>query len=81
MRSRTSLPALVGGLQDRGVIRAGAAADVVVFDLAKVNDPSVYTNPHQLSEGMVWVFVNGQDAVRNGEYTGTLAGRVLQKGR
>lgn len=81
VRSMTSLPAQVWGLPDRGVLRAGAAADVVVFDLEKINDPSSYTEPHQLAEGMVWVFVNGEAAVREGGFTGALAGRVLQKGR
>lgn len=81
IRSMTSLPALVYGMPDRGVLRAGAAADVVVFDLARVKDTAEYTAPHQLAEGMVWVFVNGQAAVRDGEFTDVRAGRVLQKGR
>jgi N-acyl-D-aspartate/D-glutamate deacylase len=81
IRSMTSLPAMVYGLPGRGVLRAGAAADVVVFDLAGVRDLAEYTAPHQLAEGMVWVFVNGQAAIRGGEVTDAMAGRVLQKGR
>jgi N-acyl-D-aspartate/D-glutamate deacylase len=81
VRSMTSLPALVWGIPDRGELRAGAAADVVVFDLDRVRDTAEYTDPHQLAEGMVWVFVNGEAAVRRGEFTGTVAGKVLQKGR
>ncbi|HSG09691.1 MAG TPA: amidohydrolase family protein [Longimicrobiales bacterium] len=81
IRSMTSLPALVWGMPDRGTLRAGAAADVVVFDLGKVKDTAEYTAPHQLAEGMIWVFVNGQAAVRRGDFTDTRAGRVLQKGR
>jgi N-acyl-D-aspartate/D-glutamate deacylase len=81
IRSMTSLPALVWGLSDRGALRAGAAADVVVFDLDRVKDTAEYTAPHQLAEGMVWVFVNGQAAVRAGAFADTRAGRVLQKGR
>jgi N-acyl-D-aspartate/D-glutamate deacylase len=55
-------------------------ADVAVFDLARVRDMAEYTDPHQLAEGMVWVFVNGEAAIRNGEFTDVRAGRVLQKG-
>jgi N-acyl-D-aspartate/D-glutamate deacylase len=81
VRSMTSLPALVYGMQDRGVLRAGAVADVVVFDLAKIRDAAQYTAPHQLAEGMVWVFVNGTAAVAEGAFTGDLSGKVLRKGR
>lgn len=81
IRSMTSLPALVYGMEDRGTLRSGALADVVVFDLDRIRDTAEYTDPHQLAEGMVWVFVNGQAAVADGEFTGALAGRVLQKGR
>lgn len=81
IRSMTSLPALVWGMSDRGSLRPGAAADVVVFDLERVKDKAEYTAPHQLSEGMVWIFVNGQAAMRNGTFTEARAGRVLQKGR
>ncbi|MCG6958079.1 MAG: amidohydrolase family protein [Gemmatimonadetes bacterium] len=80
IRSMTSLPAWVWKIPDRGVLRAGAFADVVVFDLAKVKDTATYTDPHQLAEGMVWVFVNGQPAIARGQFTGTLAGKVLRKG-
>lgn len=81
VRTMTSLPALVYGMQDRGVLRAGAAADVVVFDLDRVMDTSEYTAPHQLAEGMVWVFVNGQAAIRDGAVTDVRAGQVLLKSR
>ena len=80
IRSMTSLPAWVWKIPDRGVLRAGAYADVLVFDLARVKDTATYTDPHQLAEGMVWVFVNGQAAIARGELTGVKAGRVLQKG-
>ena len=80
IRSMTSLPALVYQMPDRGVIRAGAAADLVVFDLDRVHDPSVYTDPHQLAEGMEWVFVNGTAAIAEGSFTDARSGRVLRKG-
>lgn len=79
IRSMTSLPARVYRMPDRGEIRVGAAADLVVFDLARVHTASVFTDPHHLAEGMDWVFVNGQPAVADGEFTGALAGQVLRK--
>jgi N-acyl-D-aspartate/D-glutamate deacylase len=81
IRSMTSLPALVFQIPDRGILRAGAAADVVIFDLNRVKDTAEYTDPHQLAEGMVWVFVNGVPTIASGEFSGALSGRVLQKGR
>ena len=79
IRSMTSLPAQVYRIPDRGLLREGMAADVVVFDLAAVRDRATFTEPHQLSEGVVHIFVNGQAAVRDGEFTGVLAGEVLRK--
>ena len=79
IRSMTGLPAQALRIPDRGVLRTGAYADVVVFDLARLNDPATFTEPHQLAEGMREVFVNGEAALSSGEFTGTLAGRVLRK--
>ena len=79
IRSMTSLPAQVYRIPDRGLIQEGVAADVVVFDLARTREMGTYTDPHQLAEGMVHVFVNGQAAIRDGEFTGVLAGQVLRK--
>lgn len=81
IRSMTSLPATVFDLEDRGVLREGAAADIAVFDLEGIVDSAEYTAPHQLAEGMVHVLVNGAAAIRDGEFVGARAGRVLQKGR
>jgi N-acyl-D-aspartate/D-glutamate deacylase len=75
----TSLPAHVFGIEDRGEIRAGAFADIVVFDLAKVQDKATYQSPHEMSEGFDWVIVNGQIVRKEGEFTGVRAGRVLKK--
>ena len=79
IRSMTGLPAQVFRISDRGVLRPGAYADVAVFDLALLNDPATFTEPHQLAEGMVEVFVNGEAALSSGATTGTLAGRVLRR--
>ncbi len=81
IRSMTSLPALVFGMPHRGMLREGAVADVVVFDLASVDDVAEFTDPHHYSEGMVHVFVNGVPAIRDGDFTGELPGRVLRKSR
>ncbi|MBI3402397.1 MAG: amidohydrolase family protein [Acidobacteria bacterium] len=81
VRSMTSLPASVFGLKDRGVLRPGAWADVLVFDPAKVRDVATYLEPHQLSEGMAYVLVNGRIAKDDNNWTGTLAGRVVTPDR
>jgi len=81
IRSMTSLPATVFGLKDRGQLRAGAYADVLIFDLAKVNDAATYDEPHQLSKGFDDIIVNGELARRNGKFTTALAGRVLRPER
>jgi N-acyl-D-amino-acid deacylase len=81
IRSMTSLPAQVFALKDRGQIRAGAFADLLVFDPAKVNDPATYAEPHQLAEGMVHVMVNGVLVRENSRFTNELPGRVLAPDR
>ncbi len=81
VRSMTSLPATVYRVPDRGSLRAGSFADVVVFDLARVKDMATYAQPHQMAEGMVHVLVNGRLAIRNGEFTDILSGEVLQRSR
>ncbi len=77
IRSMTSLSAAVMGLPERGLLAPGMAADVVVFDLERITDKATYTDPHQLSEGMVYVLVNGEIAVDRGEFTEVMSGRVL----
>jgi N-acyl-D-amino-acid deacylase len=77
VRSMTSLPAQVFGLKDRGVIRRGARADLVVFDPAAIHDRATYASPQQLAEGMHWVIVNGGVVLDDGKTTGATPGRVL----
>jgi N-acyl-D-amino-acid deacylase len=79
IRSMTSLPAMVFGMKDRGVIREGAAADIVIFDLARVADRATYTDPHQLAEGMWYVLVNGQVVISEGKFTPAMPGKVLRR--
>jgi N-acyl-D-amino-acid deacylase len=80
IRSMTSLPASVFGMKDRGVIREGAAADIVIFDPAKVVEKSTYVDPHHLAEGMTHVLVNGVAVIAGGKFTDHLPGKVLRKG-
>jgi N-acyl-D-aspartate/D-glutamate deacylase len=67
------------GLTDRGELRAGAFADVLVFDPNAIREEATYTEPRKLASGMAWVIVNGVPAVQDGKATGALAGRVLKK--
>jgi N-acyl-D-amino-acid deacylase len=77
IRSMTSLPAQVFALKDRGQVRSGAFADLLVFDPTTVNDPASYQEPHQLAEGMVHIVVNGTLVREDGKFTSELPGRVL----
>jgi N-acyl-D-aspartate/D-glutamate deacylase len=79
IRSMTSLSASVFGIADRGILREGAFADVIVFDPAKVADRATYQSPHALADGMDWVIVNGAIARREGAFTGARMGKVLKK--
>lgn len=81
VRSMTSLPAQVFALKDRGQIRAGAFADILIFDPAKVNDAATYQDPHQLAEGMTHIVVNGVVVRDNGKFNAELPGRVLSPER
>ena len=65
-------------LKDRGTIKAGYFADLAIFDPAKVQDHSVPGDPHQFSEGMAQVFVNGVQVLRDGDHTGNMPGRVVR---
>ena len=81
VRSMTSLPASVFGLKDRGMLRPGAWADILVFDSAKVRDAATYLEPHQMSEGIEYVIVNGAIEKDANAFTGKLGGRVVTPDR
>jgi N-acyl-D-amino-acid deacylase len=81
IRRMTSLPARTFHLSDRGAIREGAAADLVLFDPARVQDKATYDRPHQYSEGFDYVIVNGKIAVENGKITDQRGGVVLRPHR
>ena len=80
IRGMTSLAAAFLGLSDRGLVRLGFAADLVVFDVAKIRDRATYDDPKLYSEGTVHVLVNGRVAIKQGTATGTLAGEPLLRG-
>ena len=74
----TGLPARKIQLEDRGVIRPGAFADLVAFDPATVSDTATYSDPHQYPVGVEIVIVNGVITARDGGLTGELAGRPVR---
>ncbi len=78
VRKLTSLPADVLSLADRGRLRTGAFADVVIFDPKTIQDHSTYQKPMQYATGVSDVWVNGKRVLKDGEPTGTLSGRVLR---
>ena len=78
VRRLTSLPARTLRLERRGLLMPGYFADVVVFDPERVQDNATYDNPHQYATGVQHVAVNGTLALRDGEHTGALPGRVVR---
>ncbi|HEV2720227.1 MAG TPA: D-aminoacylase [Thermoanaerobaculia bacterium] len=81
IRRMTSLVATNLGIADRGTLRPGAFADVVVFDPATIAAHATYEKPMQYATGVVHVFVNGTQIVRSGEHTGAKPGRVVVRSR
>ncbi len=79
IRSMTSLPAAVVRIQDRGAIRPGAFADVVVFDPDQIKDTATYEQPQQLATGVSDVLVNGVVVLADGTFTDARPGRVLRR--
>lgn len=80
VRKMTSLPAQRFGIWDRGLLRRGMRADITVFDPHKTIDKATFDAPHQYPEGIVWVLVNGEVVIEEGDHTGALPGRVLRRG-
>ena len=76
----SGMPAEKFRLDDRGFVRAGLAADLVVFDPATVTDHATYEDPRNAPSGMPHVIVNGVAVVRDGEHTHARAGRALRRG-
>jgi len=78
VRKATSAVATRLSIQDRGVLREGLYADVVVFDPSTIADRATFERPHQVSSGVRDVFVNGVGVVRGGRHTGAKPGRVVR---
>ena len=78
IRKMSALPAQRMRLTDRGVLKAGMWADIVVFDPANIRDLATFESPNQLSQGMEYVLVNGSAVIEGGKMTGALPGKVLR---
>ncbi len=81
VRKMTFLAASTFQIKDRGEIRPGAWADLVVFDPAKVQDQATYSSPHSYATGFKHVFVNGIETVSHDQHTGALAGKPIMRGK
>jgi N-acyl-D-aspartate/D-glutamate deacylase len=81
VRKMTGAPAARLGLRDRGLLRDGYVADVVVFDPDRIRSNATYDDPRQFPDGIEHVLVNGTPVVDGGRHTGALPGRALRRGR
>jgi N-acyl-D-amino-acid deacylase len=79
IRKMTSLPASKLSLWNRGLIRPGFYADIVIFNYEKINDKATFKDPIQFAEGINYVLINGEIVIYEGEHTGKTAGKVLRK--
>jgi len=78
IRKLAALPAQTMRIDRRGELKQGFYADVVVFDPETIQDHATFVQPHQYATGMVHVFVNGEQVLKNGEHTGATPGRVVR---
>ena len=78
LRSASGLPADILKLPERGYLKPGWFADVVVFDPETFRDRATYDKPHQYATGVRYLFVNGKAAIDEGKYTEALPGKVLR---
>ncbi len=78
IRKLANLPAKNLKLQKRGELKVGNYADIVIFDPAKIKDNATFDKPHQYSEGMIHVFVNGVQVLKDGEHTGKKPGKFVK---
>jgi N-acyl-D-amino-acid deacylase len=80
IKKMTSVPARKFGFSGRGLLQRGYLADIVVFDQDRVADRATWEEPHQYSEGIEHVIVNGETVIQNSDHTGRLPGRILRSG-
>ena len=81
VRRMTSLATTKLGIRDRGVVRAGAFADLVLFDAARIEETSTFEAPHRYPTGIPWVLVNGEPVIAEGRHTGSRPGQVVTGSR
>ncbi len=79
VKKMTSIPAKKFGFINRGVLKSGYFADIVLFDKNKVIDKATWKDPHQYPEGIEYIFVNGRVVIKRGEHTEELPGKILRK--
>ncbi|MFQ6095867.1 MAG: amidohydrolase family protein, partial [Candidatus Bathyarchaeia archaeon] len=79
IRKMTSMPAQKIGLRDRGLLREGMVADIVIFDADEIRDEATFTDPHRFPRGIYYVIVDGETVVRKNRHTGALPGKALKK--
>ncbi len=77
VRKMTSLPAQTLRLRERGMLRKGMYADITIFDWNIFGDKATFSNPHQYSQGLIYVIINGEVVIENGIYTGIFPGKIL----
>ena len=75
----TLFPAKTYGIENRGQIKVGMKADIVLFDANKIQDKATFIDPYQYPEGIHYVLINGELVVDKGEYINSLNGEVLRK--
>jgi len=78
VRKLTSLPASNLKIKKRGSLSKGYFADLAIFNPETIQDHATFAKPHQLSTGMIHVFVNGEQVLKNGKHTGAMPGRVVR---
>ena len=78
IRKLSNLPAKNLNLKNRGELKAGNYADIVIFDPAKIKDNATFEKPHQYAEGMINVFINGVQVLKDGGHTGAMPGRFVK---
>jgi N-acyl-D-aspartate/D-glutamate deacylase len=78
IRAATSLPAEVLGFDNRGSLKEGHVADILVFDPDKISDKATYSAPHLYSDGVLYLMINGKLVIEDGRYNGELAGKPLR---
>jgi len=79
VRKMTSMPAQKIGLRDRGLLREGMVADIVIFDADEILDQATFTDPHRFPKGIHYVMVKGMVVVRKNKHTGALPGKALER--